>query len=116
MRPHQFLLIVFTVILLSIGQVLFKYASEKIDINQNGIIFGLFLNPIVILALIVYAIATITWIISLIGVELRIAYPFAALAFLIVPILSHLFLGESLSVNTFIGAFLIIFGVLVSIL
>ena len=114
MRPYQFFLIIFTVLLLSIGQVLFKYASEKINITENGILFGLILNPIVILALTIYGIATIAWIISLAGVELRIAYPFAALAFLIVPLLSHLFLGESLKINTFIGAFIILFGVFIS--
>ncbi len=114
MKLHQFFLIIFTVVLLSIGQVLFKYASEKINITENGILFGLILNPIVIIALIIYGIATITWIISLTGVELRVAYPYAALAFLIVPLLSHLFLGESININTFIGAFFILFGVFIS--
>ena len=46
---------------------------------------------------------------------LRIAYPFAALAFFIVPVLSHFFLGEDLHWNTFAGAFLIALGVWVSI-
>ena len=114
MKPYQFYLIIFTVFLISFGQILFKYASQKININENGVIFGLFLNPIVILALFIYGIATISWIISLRGVELRIAYPFAALAFLIVPLLSHFILGESLKINTFIGAIFILLGVFIA--
>lgn len=114
MKPYQYILIIFTVVLLSIGQVLFKYASQKININESGILIGLLMNPIVIIALITYGIATISWIVALTGIELRIAYPFAALAFLIVPLLSHLFLGEPLKINTFIGASIILFGVFIS--
>lgn len=104
----------FTVILLSIGQVLFKFASGKINLEENGIVKGLLFNPALIIALCVYAIATIAWVIVLSRVELRVAYPYAALAFLIVPTLSYLFLGEEFSIKTYIGGFIILAGVYVS--
>lgn len=69
-----------------------------------------------ILALSIYAIATLMWIIVLRTTPLRVAYPFIALGFVIVPVLSHYLLGESLSWKTFAGAFLIGLGVWVSVL
>lgn len=116
MTLRQILLSVFTVMLLSAGQVLFKFASEKIDIQGKGVIFGLLLNIPFIFAIIVYGIATISWILVLKTTPLRIAYPFAALAFIVVPLFAAIFLGEPLRWTTFAGALLIIVGVCLSLL
>jgi undecaprenyl phosphate-alpha-L-ara4N flippase subunit ArnE len=102
--------------MLSVGQVLFKYASGKIDIDGKGVFFGLFLNPAFVLAIAVYAVATISWLLVLKATPLRIAYPFSALAFIIVPIFASIFLGETLRFTTFIGAAIIVFGVYISLL
>jgi drug/metabolite transporter (DMT)-like permease len=45
---------------------------------------------------------------------LYLAYPFVAMAFIIVPVLSHWLIGEPLKLNTFIGALIILFGVWIS--
>lgn len=116
MTLRQILLAVFTVILLSIGQVLFKYASGKIDIQGKGILFGLILNPAFMLAIFVYGVATISWLLVLKTMPLRVAYPFAALAFIVVPLFAAIFLGEALRWTTFAGALLIILGVCLSLL
>lgn len=114
MKVLQITSLVLTVALLSIGQVLFKYASTKIDIDNDGLLSGIIFNPTVIFAVFIYGLATVCWMIVLTGVELRIAYPYAALAFLIVPVLSYFFLKEPISLNTFIGALIILVGVYVS--
>ncbi|WP_215357933.1 EamA family transporter [Polynucleobacter sp. UB-Raua-W9] len=112
----QILLTLLTVFLLSAGQVLFKYASGRIDITNNGFLFGLLFNPAFIVALIVYAFTTVLWMLVLKTVPLKTAYPFTALAFFIVPTFAAIFLGESLEWTTFAGASLIILGVYVSLL
>jgi len=111
----QLVLILFTVFLLSVGQILFKLASEDIVLTSTGILTSLMSIKLVI-AFAVYAIATLLWLISLKGVPLRVAYPFAAMAFFIVPTLAHFFLGETLSWNTYVGASIIALGVIVSVI
>jgi len=116
MTVRQILLTIFTVLLLSIGQVLFKYSSGKIDIEGKGILAGFVFNPALIIAMAVYAVATILWLFVLKSTPLRIAYPFAALAFVMVPIFAFAFLGETLRWTTFAGAAVIILGVYISLL
>ena len=106
-------LILFTVFLLSVGQVIFKLASKDVDLSYSGLIPSL-VSPRLAIAFLVYAFATILWIIALKDFPLRVVYPFAALAFFIVPTLAHFILDESLSWNTYVGAIIISLGVFVS--
>ncbi|UZE19661.1 hypothetical protein LOY70_08700 [Pseudomonas sp. B21-054] len=111
----QFALILLTVFALSTGQILFKLAATSFIYNPNNIIAS-FLDVKLIVALLVYAVATVMWLIVLRSMPLRLAYPFVALAFFIVPLMAHYLLGESLSWKTFAGAALIGVGVWISIL
>lgn len=99
---------------LSIGQILFKISASAINLSFSGFINSL-LNIKLVIALSVYFIATIMWLLVLKSTPLRVAYPFAALAFFIVPVLAHFLLGENISWNTFVGASLIAIGVWVSV-
>jgi len=114
MSLYQFIFIILTVAALSAGQILFKMAATGMDFSTGGFVSSL-LNIKLIIALIVYFIATIMWLIVLKDTPLRIAYPFVSLAFIIVPILAHFVLGESINWNTFAGAGLIAVGVWVSV-
>lgn len=108
-------LIILTVLALSAGQVLFKLSADQIELSASGLLPSL-LNPKLVLALAVYAGATAMWLVVLKLTPLRIAYPFAALAFVFVPLLAHGILGEQLHWGTFAGAALICAGVWVSVL
>lgn len=110
----QLFLIILTVIALSVGQILFKIAAGSIDFTFIGFLKCL-LNIKLIIALIVYGLATIMWLYVLRTTPLRVAYPFISLAFLVVPILAHLLLKESISWSTFAGAILIGLGVWISV-
>lgn len=107
--------IVATVVALSIGQILFKLAANVFANSSVGMLDIVF-NVKLICALFVYFIATVMWLIVLKNTPLRMAYPFVAMAFFIVPVLSHFILGETLSWNTFLGGGLIAAGVIVSVL
>jgi undecaprenyl phosphate-alpha-L-ara4N flippase subunit ArnE len=65
MKNHQILMCLLTVLFLSFGQVLFKYASTKIDTEKEGLLFSLLFNPTFCLALIIYSLATVTWLLVL---------------------------------------------------
>ena len=111
MSFNQIMLILLTVVLISVGQVLFKLASmdmKNIDISS-------LLQPKLILALCVYGIATVLWIAVLRYTPLRIAYPFVGLAFLIVPVLSWLWMDEQISLNTIVGGAVILIGVWIAV-
>jgi drug/metabolite transporter (DMT)-like permease len=110
----QVIFIVLTVIALSAGQILFKLAAPNLVFTPSGLI-GSLLNYKLLIALLVYFFATVMWLFVLKGTPLRIAYPFAALAFFVVPMLSHFLLGEPLNWNTFAGAAVIALGVWLSI-
>lgn len=114
MSLSKFGLIILTVLALSVGQILFKLASASLEFSSSKF-FSSLLNSKLIIALIVYFIATFMWLFVLKVTPLRVAYPFAALAFFIVPILAHFFLGESIKWNTYLGASLIAIGVWVSV-
>jgi drug/metabolite transporter (DMT)-like permease len=109
----QISLILFTVFLLSVGQILFKLASSDINLSSSGLIPSL-ISARLAIAFLVYSFATVLWLIALKDLPLRVAYPFAALAFFIVPTLAHFLLGETLSWNTYVGAGIIALGVIVS--
>ena len=83
-------------------------------ISSKYSLFNL-LNSKLLIALLVYVLATISWLVVLRMTALRIAYPFIATAFIFVPLISHYWLDEPLRISTFVGAAIIIIGVIVSI-
>ncbi|GAN59975.1 DMT family transporter [Acetobacter cibinongensis] len=101
------------VIGISIGQILFK-------VSANGFHkAGSFTDPtalgVLLVALALYGVTTIGWVWVLQRSELGRVYPFMALAFAIVPLLSYIFLHENFTWQYAVGVFLIISGILVSI-
>jgi len=109
-------LIIVCVTGISAGQILFKLASESIP---TRLVFTEWLqfasNKFFLSALVIYGAATILWILALKRIDLFIAYPFMALAFIIVPCAGYLFLNEPVTYKTFIGAVLIIAGLIISV-
>lgn len=95
------------------GQILFKKAAMHLPAHPQMIDW--LLNGWLIVALVLYGITTLLWIWVLRHAPLHLAYPFMALAFIIVPLLSYYFLGEPLNTKTFIGGALIVIGVSLSV-
>lgn len=106
------LLLTATVAAIACGQVLFKVASSAWAPGSG--LYGLAVVPWFWVALVVYGGATLAWLMVLRTVPLSIAYPFFALAFFIVPLLSWQLLGEPVGLRQWIGALLIAAGVWVS--
>ena len=111
MSFNQIMLILLTVVLLSVGQVLFKLAAMDM---KNIDIFSLFQTKLII-ALCVYVIATVLWISVLRYTPLVLAYPFFGLAFLIVPVLSWYWMNEPINLSTIVGGAIILIGIWISV-
>lgn len=113
MRWMTFALTLLTVAGLSIGQVLFKMAANRM--HQEEPLWRLIAtNTHLWWALLVYGASTVLWIAVLREVPLRLAYPFVGSAFFIVPLLAHFFLDESLQWQSIAGGILIIIGIAVA--
>jgi undecaprenyl phosphate-alpha-L-ara4N flippase subunit ArnE len=116
MTARSLLLTLTCVLLIAVGQLLFKSAAGewRIDGWSWNSLRG-FLSPVMLIALFIYAAATLLWVFVLRTVPLSSAYALFSLAFLIVPILARVFLGEPISVNTLAGGAVIVAGVIIAV-
>ncbi len=108
--PANLLLILGTILLLSLGQVLFKAASSQIVVGQPMSWMSLPLLG----ALMIYGIATLMWLLVLSRVPLSFAFPFYGLAFLLVPMLAALLLQEPLRWPVLLGGAVILCGIAIT--
>jgi drug/metabolite transporter (DMT)-like permease len=116
MPARSFLLTLLCVLLIAVGQLLFKAAAQRWEFaGWSWETLTGFLSPLMLVALAVYGIATVLWVYVLRTVPLGAAYAVFSLAFVIVPLLAHFVLGERLTVSTMIGAALIVAGVVVAV-
>lgn len=97
------------VVCISIGQLLFKQAASALPPEPQ--VLDWVLNGWLISSLALYGLTTLGWVWILRNVPLHLAYPFMGLAFLIVPTLAWIFLGEPLHWRTLAGGALILAGV-----
>ena len=97
------------VLMLSIGQVLFKYAAHSLDIAHPLTL----LSASLVAALVLYGVATICWLVVLSRVPLSIAFPFYGLVFVLVPMMSWIILKEPMRLSTIFGSAVIVVGVLI---
>jgi len=105
----QYVALILCVMGIACGQVLFKLASQALGSGSK--LLTLLTSPYLIGGGLLYAAATFVWIWLLSKVELSHAYPFMALSFVVVPLMSALILGEQLDTRYWIGILLIIAGI-----
>jgi multidrug transporter EmrE-like cation transporter len=97
------------------GQVLLKYAMLRhgpIEFSPSGLL-SLALEPRLICALAMYALALLMWLQVLSKVPLSVAYPMLALTYAVVPFLASYFFDERVSGVQLGGIALILVGVAV---
>lgn len=88
------------------GQLLLKLGA-----NRGG--WEILKSPHFWLGGFCYFISFVLWVYALSKVELSVAYPFTALTFVLVFILSFLALGEAVTAMKLVGIFLILSGFMV---
>lgn len=89
------------------GQYFFKVSAERLADKPIWYILSL---PIFFMSLAVYAGATMGWIMVLRRIPLSQAYPFTALTFLVVPLISYFLLKEPIAGIYWVGLLLILLG------
>lgn len=95
------------------GQIFFRKGALAID--GGHWISSSLANPSLWVALVIYAAATALWIYVLRFAPLNRVYPVFALAFVFVPFLEWLILGEPFRMQTLAGGALIFLGVAIAV-
>ena len=120
MNLSYFIQLLFFVILMCSGQILFKKTAIELATmgvnNGNNLLYLLFnvlKIPYFFIALFIYGFATFYWLYLLQKIPLSLAYPFTALAMVIIPILSVYLFKEAVNLSYWIGAFLIFLGIII---
>jgi drug/metabolite transporter (DMT)-like permease len=97
------------------GQILFKRAALQIAPGADGSwLIEVARLPAMWVALALYAGATLLWVRILTTIPLSRAYPFAALAFVLVPAASYLFFHEPITIRYALGTAFIVVGVAIA--
>ena len=114
MKTGEAVLIVAVVVGMAAGQIFFKLAALAMPRGEgSSFILWRFINPYFLTALAIYMGTTFLWVWVLRTVPLNLAYPFMALAFFLVPLLSSFFLGEPFGARHLLGNLLIFTGIVV---
>lgn len=97
------------VVVMTIGQVLFKQVA--INYNKVGTIYDISVIGILVVAGALYITSSGLWVWALRYVEISKAYPYFALGFVFVPLLGAWMFGEVLTLRYGLGVLLIVVGV-----
>jgi multidrug transporter EmrE-like cation transporter len=99
------------------GQLALKMGVTRGDVaaaDAGGIVTTLLLafrSPMVWLGLALYGLGALAWILVLTRMDLSLAYPFLALNFVLIAVVSRLFLGETIPAMRWAGIAVICFGI-----
>lgn len=108
-----YLVALICVIGIAAGQLLFKLSA--ISLQRTESFFDVRTALTIFSAFALYGVTTIAWIWVLQKIELGRIYPLMALAFVLVPVGSYMFLGERFQPQYFIGVVIIIVGIIVTV-
>ena len=102
------LLVLFTTLLTSSAQLLWKKGSATLTFD----IFGILANNYIMGGILLYVIGGILIIVAFRGGEVSVLYPIIATSYIWVSLLSVRFLGEIINVFKWLGIISIIFGII----
>jgi drug/metabolite transporter (DMT)-like permease len=97
------------VVIIAIGQIFFKL--DALELQKTGNFFNFKVVLFFLIAIILYGLSSLLWVIALQKFSLSKIYPIMALAFILVPLASFFIFHEKLSLQYFCGLFLIISGI-----
>lgn len=108
----QYFLLLFNIILMSVGQLFFKqsaiFCEARPDLN---IVLRYLFNPWFYGALTFFGISTLTWVKILTEMKISVAYPILSISYILTAIGAYYFFGERLTALNLVGIFLVMIGV-----
>lgn len=115
---QDYLLIALSVIAGVAGQTTIKLgvnqpAAEKAASGVMALVGLIFHSPLVLIGLVLYGVGALSWIAVLSRFEISYAYPFLALNFVLIAVVSHWALGEPMPSARWLGIGIICVGIFV---
>ena len=108
----SFIYIIMSILLGVTGQFLYKYDVNRLGpLELSPKIALIFLRPLVFAGIACYVLSTFTWLVAISRVPLSVAYPMISAGYVLVFIISILFLGEKFHWVKLIGILLICAGI-----
>ncbi|WP_321575618.1 EamA family transporter [Paenibacillus guangzhouensis] len=98
------------IILLVAGQIAWKIGLQQAGGIHFGNLFSVLFSPLILLGIALYALATGLWLVVLSRLPLSLAYPLQSLAYAIGIFAAWYVFGESVPLNRWIGAAVIVLG------
>ena len=102
------------------GQFLLKSGMSQVgpitgaDLSRPfALLLRVFSTPLILMAIPLYVAGFLTWLIVLSKLDLSYAYSFLAVTYVLVPLLSWLFLGEQVPTMRWIGIAVICIGLVI---
>lgn len=115
----SYVFVALTVLFTVYGQVVLKWQVSihpELSISTGkpmGVLLGIALNPWVLSAFAAAFVASLCWIAALSKLPLSKAYPFTALSFPVITLLSYLFFQEAITLPKLLGTTLVVAGVFI---
>jgi drug/metabolite transporter (DMT)-like permease len=107
-------LVLVAVALGAVGQFLMKSGMNRVGTIDNlgiGMLTRMFSNPLVIFGFASYGVSSICYLVALSRLDLSVAYPMVGFGYILVMLISWLFLREPVTPLRWVGALLIFAGV-----
>jgi drug/metabolite transporter (DMT)-like permease len=111
-----------SIVLNAASLILLKfYALRRVDEEKKAVpkesgicaVIKPFLDPFMILCILLYGFAALLWLIALLRVDLMVAYPSLSCTYVIIAIFSKNLFNEKIVISRWFGMFLIVSGVVV---
>lgn len=100
-----------------VGQTFLKIGTERSGSGADGgpiaLLYSIVTSPLTLLGLFFYGIGALAWIAVLRRMDLSHAYPFLALNFVLIALVSYFVLGEAIPAARWLGIGIICVGILV---
>jgi multidrug transporter EmrE-like cation transporter len=115
-KTVSIILVLVSILLVNVGQLLLKYglnSLESIDFTANILLafFSAFTNFYIFVGVVLFVSSSLFWLVALARAPLSFAFPLLSLGYVVVSILSWIFLGEFLSTLRIVGLGVIVSGV-----
>ena len=120
MSAGSLILVIFSVITASTGQLMLKHGMQVATARARGsngsLVTAAPTTPWVLLGLAVFALSAVAWLGALSRVPLNVAYPFNAVGYIVILVASVLVLHERANVLTWAGSLLVVIGLIIVVL
>lgn len=109
------LLLLISIVLGAGGQLLFKGAARQLppfaELGLARLILTMFTTPLILTGFGCFFVSSVLWILALRSINLSLAYPMVALSYVLIFIGSYYLFGEPLNIRHWLGALLIVGGI-----